>query len=146
MASVLRTPRPVPVFFNDSPFSQRKRTPFRAPQPPRAPSKSCPPVSRVFPTPNNGSGGSRPQFVSFKSERKPLGKSLVPAPSWSSLVPRPHGNETGCEPVSHALVFQGRYRQGSAWETSRQNSISETLLLAKQTFSRIKNTVNRVNH
>lgn len=73
MASVLRTPRPVPVFFNDSPFSQRKRTPFRAPQPPRAPSKSCPPVSRVFPTPNNGSGGSRPQFVSFKSERKPLG-------------------------------------------------------------------------
>jgi hypothetical protein len=68
MASVLNSsPRPVPVIVTDSPFSQRKRTPFRAGRPPKAPAKSCPPVSRVFLTPTDSGG---PKLVSFKSERK----------------------------------------------------------------------------
>lgn len=68
MASVLNSsPRPVPVIVTDSPFSQRKRTPFRASRPPKAPAKSCPPVSRVFLTPTDNGG---PKLVSFKSERK----------------------------------------------------------------------------
>ena len=68
MASALHnSPRPVPVIVTDSPFSQRKRTPFRASRPPKAPAKSCPPVSRVFNTPTDNGG---PKLVSFKSERK----------------------------------------------------------------------------
>ena len=69
MASALHSsPRPVPVILTDTPFSQRKRTPFRAGKPPKAPAKSCPPVSRVFRTPRDNGG---PKLVSFKSERKP---------------------------------------------------------------------------
>lgn len=65
------SPRPVPnVFLAETPFSQRKRTPFRAPHPPRSPAKSCPPASRVFHTPRNHTKACKPQFVSFKSEKK----------------------------------------------------------------------------
>lgn len=73
MTSALHSsPRPVPVLLTDTPFSQRKRTPFRAGRPPKAPAKSCPPVSRVFHTPRDNGG---PKLVSFKSERK-LGECL----------------------------------------------------------------------
>lgn len=65
--SVVHSPRPVPVFIQESPFSQRKRTPFRAPRPPQAPAKSCPPVSRIFRTPKSPKG---PQLVTFKSAEK----------------------------------------------------------------------------
>ena len=79
MASVLNgSPRPVPVIVTDSPFSQRKRTPFRAGRPPKAPAKSCPPVSRVFLTPTDNGG---PKLVSFKSERK-AGEQM----SWSRSI------------------------------------------------------------
>lgn len=64
------SPRPVPIILPETPFSQRKRTPFRAQQLPMSPAKSCPPVSRVFTTPREHRG---PQLVSFKSERKPTG-------------------------------------------------------------------------
>lgn len=60
--------RPVPVFEEET-FSARKRTPFRAQYTPRSPAKSCPPVSRLARSPEYYSG-NRPQFVSFKSERK----------------------------------------------------------------------------
>ncbi len=65
--SGLHTPRPAPVFLPEAQFSQRKKTPFRVPRPPRSPAKSCPPVSRVFATPRSR---NKPQIVSFKSERK----------------------------------------------------------------------------
>ena len=71
MNTSLHSP-PRPLLLSETPFSQRKRTPFRAPQPPRAPAKSCPPVSRVFHTPLFANTG--PHFVSFKSERKSDGK------------------------------------------------------------------------
>lgn len=64
--SLLPGIRPTPDFAAVSPFSQRKRSPFRAVRPPKAPAKSCPPVSRIFPTPKHSYG---PQVVSFKSER-----------------------------------------------------------------------------
>ena len=77
MASALHSsPRPVPVILTDTPFSQRKRTPFRAGKPPKAPAKSCPPVSRVFRTPRDNGG---PKLVSFKSERKPGEKKKIVA-------------------------------------------------------------------
>ncbi len=65
--SGLHTPRPAPVFLPEAQFSQRKKTPFRVPRPPRSPAKSCPPVSRVFATPRSH---NKPHIVSFKSERK----------------------------------------------------------------------------
>ena len=74
MNTSLHSP-PRPLLLPETPFSQRKRTPFRASQPPKAPAKSCPPVSRVFPTPRFSKTG--PRFVSFKSERKPDGKKIV---------------------------------------------------------------------
>ena len=74
MNTSLHSP-PRPLLLPETPFSQRKRTPFRACQPPKAPAKSCPPVSRVFPTPRYSKTG--PRFVSFKSERKPDGKKMV---------------------------------------------------------------------
>ena len=74
MNTSLHSP-PRPLLLPETPFSQRKRTPFRASQPPKAPAKSCPPVSRVFPTPRYSKTG--PRFVSFKSERKPDGKKVV---------------------------------------------------------------------
>lgn len=40
------TPRPTPLFFPEPSFSQRRKTPFKAP--PKAPAKSCPPLSRVY--------------------------------------------------------------------------------------------------
>ena len=74
MNASLHSP-PRPLLLSETPFSQRKRTPFRAPQPPKAPAKSCPPVSRVFHTPLFANTG--PRFVSFKSERKSDGKGIV---------------------------------------------------------------------
>ena len=60
--------RPVPVFLDESSYSSRKRTPFRAHHTPRSPAKSCPPVSRIFRGPHLVNGG--PHFVSFKSEKE----------------------------------------------------------------------------
>lgn len=62
---VYSSTRPLPELALESPFSQRKRTPFRAPGPPN----TCPPVSRIrqFRTPETQCG---PQAVSFKHERK----------------------------------------------------------------------------
>lgn len=71
--SLLPGIRPTPDFAAVSPFSQRKRSPFRAVRPPKAPAKSCPPVSRIFPTPKHSYG---PQVVSFKSERTQDGESV----------------------------------------------------------------------
>ena len=80
MASALHSsPRPVPVFITETPFSQRKRTPFRAGRPPQAPAKSCPPVSRVFYTPRDSGG---PKLVSFKSERKQGKRILIKVGAW----------------------------------------------------------------
>lgn len=61
--------RPKPDFAPQSAFSQRKRTPFRAPRPPKAPAKSCPPVSRVSRPSAESSRKAQP--VSFKSDRVP---------------------------------------------------------------------------
>jgi membrane-associated tyrosine/threonine-specific cdc2-inhibitory kinase len=51
------------VFFDEPFFSQRKRTPSKVP--PKAPSKSCPPVSRVF---NNSRYKNGALKISFLSE------------------------------------------------------------------------------
>lgn len=59
----LQSPRPAPLFFEPTSFSQRKKTPFKAP--PKAPAKSCPPVSRVFATPHYKNGA---HAISFKSD------------------------------------------------------------------------------
>lgn len=64
-SSLVHNRRPIPEFVLETPFSQRKRTPFRAPRPPKAPAKTCPPVSRIFPTPKSSVG---PRLVSFKTE------------------------------------------------------------------------------
>lgn len=68
--SVVVSPRPVPVFDQDGSFIQRKRTPFRSLRPPKAPAKSCPPVSRISRTPA-WCATNEPRLVSFKSEKKP---------------------------------------------------------------------------
>lgn len=62
----LQTPRPLPLFSTNASFSQRKKTPFRTPRPPRPPIKSCPPVSRIFRSPESL---NQPHVVSFKPER-----------------------------------------------------------------------------
>ena len=63
-----QSPRPAPDMFENSSFTQRKRTPFRAP--PKAPAKSCPPVSRIFSRLHHHQQPTGPQLISFKSERK----------------------------------------------------------------------------
>lgn len=76
----------MPVFLDET-FSARKRTPFRAHYTPRSPAKSCPPVSRIFRSPELLNGA--PHFVSFKSERK------------TSAVASPH-----YQPSSHRSYFE----------------------------------------
>ena len=68
---VSSTPRPTPQFISEATFSHRKRTPFRAPKPPRPPTKSCPPVSRIFVTPNHFNTA---RAVTFKN---PVSEQLV---------------------------------------------------------------------
>jgi membrane-associated tyrosine/threonine-specific cdc2-inhibitory kinase len=63
------TPRPTPQFLSEATFSHRKRTPFRAPKPPRPPTKSCPPVSRIFETPNHTNVARAVSFKLPKSEQ-----------------------------------------------------------------------------
>ena len=58
-----QSPRPTPEFFEVPCFSHRKRTPNRAP--PKAPVKSCPPVSRIFSSPYERTGA---HVISFKSD------------------------------------------------------------------------------
>lgn len=84
MADSLQSPRPLPLLLPDTPFSQRKRTPFRAPHPPRAPAKSCPPVSRVFSTPDHVRGG--PHEISFTAP-KPQG---LQSPSYDPTTEKPY--------------------------------------------------------
>ena len=66
-SSIVHRPRPVPVFVHETSFSQRKKTPFKAP---KAPAKTCPPVSRILRRINDPNASGGPQLVSFKSERK----------------------------------------------------------------------------
>lgn len=66
------TPRPTPNFFAENSFSHRRRTPFRAPRPPRPPTKSCPPVSRIFKTSGKGSFA---HTVSFLTSGNPIVES-----------------------------------------------------------------------
>jgi hypothetical protein len=61
--------RPKPDFPPETFFSQKKRTPFRTRRPPKAPAKSCPPVSRIF-----RENPATLQVVSFKSRIDHNGK------------------------------------------------------------------------
>ena len=62
----IQSPRPTPQFFHPPTFSQRKKTPLR--QPPKAPAKTCPPVSRVFTNQRQWTEG--PCLISFTSNSK----------------------------------------------------------------------------
>lgn len=66
------TPRPTPNFLTENSFSHRRRTPFRAPRPPRPPTKSCPPVSRIF---KRSDKGSLAHTVSFLTSGHPVVES-----------------------------------------------------------------------
>lgn len=70
--TTLQTPRPLPLFSTDASFSQRKKTPLRTPHPPKPPIKSCPPVSRIFRSPDSL---NQPHVVSFKPERDEIIRS-----------------------------------------------------------------------
>lgn len=72
LQSPVRGVRPKPEFPPETFFSQRKRTPVGAPRPPRAPAKSCPPVSRIFW--ENKPATPTLQVVSFKSKINHDGK------------------------------------------------------------------------
>lgn len=61
------TPRPTPSFFAENSFSHRRRTPFRAPRPPRPPTKSCPPVSRIFKRSDKGSLAHTVSFLTLSN-------------------------------------------------------------------------------
>lgn len=62
----IQSPRPTPQFFHPPTFSQRKKTPLR--QPPKAPAKTCPPVSRVFTNQRQWTEG--PCLISFTSNSR----------------------------------------------------------------------------
>ena len=64
--TTMQSPRPLPLFSTNASFSQRKKTPLRTPRPPKPPIKSCPPVSRIFRSPESL---NQPHVVSFKPER-----------------------------------------------------------------------------
>lgn len=64
--TTLQSPRPLPIFSTNASFSQRKKTPLRTPRPPKPPIKSCPPVSRIFRSPDSL---NQPHIVSFTSKR-----------------------------------------------------------------------------
>ncbi|XP_011403057.1 PREDICTED: membrane-associated tyrosine- and threonine-specific cdc2-inhibitory kinase-like isoform X2 [Amphimedon queenslandica] len=59
----LHSPRPTPFFQPEPYFSQRRKTPFKAP--PKAPAKSCPPLSRVF---TSAVASDGPHTISFASD------------------------------------------------------------------------------
>ena len=75
------TPRPTPSFGAENSFSHRRKTPFRAPRPPRPPTKSCPPVSRIF---KNADQETLAHAVSFKN----LGNPVMESPLYMTDSPQ----------------------------------------------------------